>query len=195
MVATSLSVVTPGASVRVWDPLVRVFHWTLAFGCIANLTVLREAENLHRYVGYGVTAALAVRLVWGVVGPGHARFGDFVPGPRRLLGYCQALIRGREPRYLGHNPAAAVMILALIVVAGLCGVTGWMMGLDAFWGDKRLEGVHETAANLILIMALVHVGAAIIESRRHRENLILSMITGRKRAPKGTDVCHASAVD
>lgn len=183
---------TNPSQVKVWDPLLRLFHWTLALGCIANLTVLREAGDVHEIVGYGVLGAVGVRLLWGFVGPRHARFADFVPGPRRLAGYVAAMIQRREPRYLGHNPAGAVMMLALMALVAVCGVTGWMMGLDAFWGDERLEEVHEAAANVILIMAGLHVLAALVESWRHRENLILSMVTGYKRAARGTDVDHAA---
>jgi cytochrome b len=179
--------------VKVWDPLVRVFHWALALGCVANLTVLREAHGPHRLVGYAVLAALGARLIWGVVGARHARFADFVPTPARLAGYLRALIRGREPRYLGHNPAGAVMMLTLMALAGACGVTGWMMGLDSFWGERWLETLHETAANMILIMAGLHVLAALIESWRHRENLVAAMVTGWKRRAGGTDVDHATA--
>ncbi|WP_168075213.1 cytochrome b/b6 domain-containing protein [Caulobacter sp. SSI4214] len=178
--------------VKVWDPLVRVFHWTLALGCITNLTVLRDAEAPHRYVGYAVATALVVRLLWGVIGTPHARFADFVTTPRRLLGYLKALLRGREPRYIGHNPAGAVMMLALMGLGATCAATGWMMGLDAFWGDRRVEAIHEVAANLILVMAVVHVLAALVESWRHRENLVGAMITGLKRAPSGDDVDHAA---
>lgn len=185
----------PPARVKVWDPLVRLFHWTLALGCIANLTVLREVKTVHRYVGYVVLAAVVIRLVWGFIGTRHARFADFAPGPRRLLAYLVALSRGREPRYVGHNPAGAVMMLALMGLVMTCGVTGWMMGLDAFWGERWLETLHEGAANVILIMAIGHVLAALVESWRHRENLVLSMINGFKRAPKGSDVCHAPAAD
>lgn len=181
--------------VKVWDPVVRLFHWTVALGCIANLTVLRELKSAHRYVGYVILAAVAIRLVWGVVGSRHARFADFAPSPRRLLDYLSALVRGREPRYVGHNPAGAVMMLALIGLVGACGVTGWMMGLDAFWGVGWVEALHEGAANAILVLAVVHVLAALVESWRHRENLILSMMTGLKRAPQGNDVCHAPAAD
>lgn len=185
----------PPARVKVWDPLVRLSHWTLALGCIANLTVLREIKSVHRYVGYVVLAAVVVRLVWGVIGTRHARFSDFTPGPRRLLTYLVALSRGREPRYVGHNPAGAVMMLALMGLVLICGVTGWMMGLDAFWGEPWLENLHEGAANVIQIMAIVHVLAALVESWRHRENLVLAMITGFKRAPKGSDVRHAPVAD
>lgn len=186
---------SPPARVKVWDPVVRLFHWTVALGCIANLTVLREVKSVHRYVGYVILAAVVVRLVWGFIGARHARFSDFAPGPRRLWTYLKALVRGREPRYIGHNPAGAVMMLALIGLVTACGVTGWMMGLDAFWGEPWLEKLHEGAANVILVMAILHVLAALVESWRHRENLVLAMITGLKRAPKGSDVCHAPAAD
>lgn len=179
--------------VQVWDPLLRLFHWTLALGCIANLTILREAEAAHEIVGYVILGALGFRLLWGLVGPRHARFGDFIPGPKRLAAYLAALVRGQEPRYLGHNPAGAVMMLVLMNLAAVCGLTGWAMGLDAFWGEEGLEEIHEAAANVILIMAGLHVLAALIESWRHRENLILAMVTGFKRPARGTDVDHAAA--
>ena len=87
------------------------------------------------------------------------------------------------------------MMLALIGLVSACGVTGWMMGLDAFWGLRWVETLHEVLANTILVMAILHVLAALIESWRHRENLVLAMVTGRKRAPGGNDVHHAPAVD
>ncbi|MFN3279918.1 MAG: hypothetical protein ACK41Y_16235 [Paracoccus hibiscisoli] len=74
--------------VRVWDPIVRIFHWTVALGVLANLTVLRNLETQHIYVGYVIVAALLVRLVWGFITRGHARFASFVPTPRALLSAC-----------------------------------------------------------------------------------------------------------
>lgn len=180
------------ARIKVWDPVVRLFHWGLALGCIANLTVLREARAVHRYVGYALLAAIAVRLFWGFVGTQHARFKDFAPSPRGLRSYLAGLVRGQEPRHVGHNPAGALMMLALMGLVAACGVTGWMMGLDAFWGEPWLEATHEIVANIILAMAILHVLAAALESWRHRENLVMSMVTGWKRAASGTDVDHAS---
>lgn len=181
----------PPPEVKVWDPVVRLFHWTLAFGCIANLTVLREAETAHEIVGYVILVAIAVRLLWGFVGTRHARFSDFIAGPRTLVRYLATLLQGKAPRYIGHNPAGGLMMLLLIALATICGATGVMMGQDAFWGEEWVEEVHETAANLILVMAAFHVLAALVESWHHRENLIRAMITGRKRAATGTDVDHA----
>lgn len=190
-IANSATADAAATQVKVWDSVVRLFHWTLALGCIANLTLLREVEPAHEIVGYVILGAIAIRILWGFVGSRHARFSDFVTGPRKLADYLGALIRGKAPRYVGHNPAGGLMMLALIGLATICGVTGVMMEQDAFWGVEWVEDVHETAANLILALAVFHVLAALVESWHHRENLIRAMITGRKRAATGTDIDHA----
>ncbi|WP_428031337.1 cytochrome b/b6 domain-containing protein [Ancylobacter sp.] len=170
-----------GANVRVWDPVVRLFHWTVVAGCVLNLFILDDGELPHELVGYVVASALAIRLVWGFVGTKYARFSDFVPTPTGLIAYVRALLAGCEPRMLGHNPAGAAMMLALMaLLAGVC-LTGWMTTLDAFWGDDWLEELHETLANAILVLALLHAAAALFESWRHRENLVWSMVTGWKK--------------
>jgi len=181
--------------IRVWDPVVRLFHWSLAAGFALDMFVWKDGESLHRYVGYALLALIAVRLVWAVVGTPYARFSSFVPTPGRLTGYVGKLLKGREPRYIGHNPLGAVMMMALAGLMAGCGITGWMMETDAFWGNETVEEIHETLARLILVLAGLHIAAAVAESIRHRENLIFSMITGRKRAPEPSDVDHAPASD
>ncbi len=168
-------------SVIVWDPIVRPFHWSVVLGCVLNLFVLDPSGAAHRYIGYGVAVALLVRLVWGFVGTRYARFSDFTPSRRALVEYTRDLRHGRERRFLGHNPAGAVMMLVLMALLAAVSATGWMLGLDVFWGNETLFQVHQTIANSILVLALLHAGAAVIESWRHNENLIWSMVTGRKR--------------
>lgn len=180
---------------RVWDPLVRIFHWTVVVGVIANLTFLRHEESPHIYVGYAVIAALIVRLGWGIVARGHARFASFVPGPHKLFDYFAAMLGQREPRYVGHNPAGAAMIVVLLVLLSTAGTTGWMMGLDTFWGVGWVETLHEVTANILIGAVALHVIGAIVESIRHRENLPLAMITGYKRAAEDTDIENAPASD
>lgn len=183
----------PPARVKVWDPIVRLFHWTVAAGVVANLTFLEHSRTPHRYVGYGVVAAVAVRILWGLVAGGHARLASFLPGPRAFASYARALLARRDARYLGHNPAGAAMAVLLVFLILLLGATGYMMGTDRFWGVGWVEQAHKLAANAVLVAALVHVVGALVESVRHRENLVLSMVTGNKRAPSGTDIDHAPA--
>lgn len=168
--------------VRVWDPVVRLFHWTVVAGCVLNLAAFTDGKGAHRWVGYAVALALAIRVVWGFVGTRYARFADFVPGPSALVAYVKALARGQAPRFLGHNPAGAVMMLTLMALLAGVSLTGWMLTLDAWFGDDNLEELHEALANAILVFAGLHVAAALFESWRHGENLVVSMITGRKRA-------------
>jgi cytochrome b len=194
----TLAPVPPAAaqagSVRVWDLIVRSFHWTVVTGCVVNLAY-QHGDWFHRGVGYAVAAAVAIRIVWGFVGRGNARFSAFIPGLSGLLRYLRLLSIRREPRYIGHNPAGAVMILALLGLLSMVSVTGWMMGVDRFFGNEVLEELHETSAMAILSLAIVHVLGAVIEGLRHHENLIKSMVTGRKRAPAGSDINNAPDTD
>ncbi len=178
-------------SVRVWDPIVRLLHWIIVAGCALNL-LLEQDRVLHRSVGYAVALALAVRLVWGFAGPQPARFAAFVPRPPALMEYLGRWVRGREPRYVGHNPAGAVMIVALLGLLVGISVTGWMLGLDLFFGDEVLEELHETLAHVLVAFVALHVLGAILESVRHGENLLKSMLTGRKRAAANGDVDNAT---
>lgn len=167
--------------VRVWDRGVRTFHWSLVGSFAAAWLTAEDAEWPHRWAGYAALALVAFRLVWGFAGSAHARFSDFVPSAANLADYLAALVRGRAPRHLGHNPAAAVMILFLLGMVGMIGGTGWMMTTDWGWGSELLEALHTTAVNLTLVAIAVHVSAAVVESLHHRENLVLAMITGYKR--------------
>lgn len=98
--------------------------------------------------------------------------------PRRRL---RLVLTGQEPRYLGHNPAgAAMMLLLMAVVAGL-GLTGWLMTTDAFWGVRWIKNLHEALGEALPWMIGIYIIAALWESWRHREILVLSMVTGRKR--------------
>ena len=170
-------------TIPVWDPLVRLLHWTLV-ACVLGNLLNESGETLHRALGYTATGVVLTRLVWGFVGSRHARFSDWFPTPARLLPYLRQLMRHRAPRHLGHNPAGAVMMLALLALILALGATGYLMTTDAFFGEDWVEEVHETLADVLIAAVVLHVTAALVESWRHRENLVASMLHGRKRAPE-----------
>jgi cytochrome b len=167
-------------TIPVWDPLVRVLHWTLAAGFLGAF-LLSSPRDLHETLGWIAVSAVAVRVVWGFIGTQHARFADFVTTPGGFLAYARATLGGREPRFVGHNPAGGAMVVALLTVVAALGLTGWMMGLDAFWGAGWLESLHETVGNIGIGLVLFHWLGVAWESLRHRENLARAMVTGRKR--------------
>ncbi len=173
---------TPPATVKVWDPFVRVFHWSLATLFLLAYVTGDDVEKVHIAAGYAIAGLLALRIVWGFVGPRHARFNDFIRSPRAVTAYLRDVVLLRAPRYLGHNPAGGAMIVALVVMLIGTSITGYMMTTDAYWGAKWVEEVHEVFANLTVGLIVVHVLGVLVASFEHRENLVKAMITGRKWA-------------
>jgi len=174
--------------VRVWDPLVRLFHWSLALSVIVAWATSEGWRASHEAAGYVVAALVSARVAWGFVGSRYARFGQFVQPPAIVARYLKAIASGGERRYLGHNPAGAAMIVALLAGIGATAVTGWLLTTDAFWGSKPMELVHSLFGNGIVALACLHVAGVALASWRHRENLVRAMVTGLKRAPGPADV-------
>lgn len=212
---------TEEKEILVWDGLVRFIHWGLVLlFCLAYASG-DDGGAVHRWIGAAIVLLVVVRLLWGVVGPSHARFSQFVRSPGMAWGYLRDLVRGKADRYLGHNPAAAWMIVFLLVGslavsasgAMICfekgfagrglGVTEMLIG--EAWADddhhrqqgKRLRAkgghghrngdskspwkeVHETLAAVFLGLIIAHVAGVLASSLAHGENLLKSMITGRK---------------
>jgi cytochrome b len=169
----------------VWDPVVRIAHWILA-ACIVAAWFTRGAT--HDGLGHGALAVVALRLLWGWIGPRHARFREFVRSPAPTMAYARAVAHGVEPRYLGHNPLGAWMIVALLATVALVAASGWLSSTDRFWGVEWLQQTHHFLADALLLLAALHVAGVAYTSWRHRENLLRAMITGRKAPPRPGDV-------
>jgi len=167
-------------SIKVWDPFVRLFHWSLVTCVVLNFFVLNDSEYAHKWVGYTAVVWVLARVVWGFVGTQHARFSDFFPTRLRVRHHLAALNAGAMPRHTGHNPLGALMMLALMAMVLLLGLTGWMQGLDAFWGQEWLMELHETLANALMVAAGVHALAALTMGRLERTHLVRAMFTGNK---------------
>ena len=173
---------TPPATVKVWDPLVRVFHWALASLFLVAYATGDDIEKVHIAAGYTIAGLVAFRVIWGLIGPRHARFSNFVRSPRATLLYLRDVMLFRAPRCIGHNPAGGAMIVALLVlISGSC-ITGYMLTTGAWWGSKALGEVHEAFANVTVGLVVFHVLGVLLASFEHRENLVKAMFTGRKRA-------------
>ena len=172
---------TPPATVKVWDPFVRAFHWSLVLLFVLTYATGDELERVHIAAGYAIAGLLVLRILWGFIGPRHARFSDFVRSPREVLADLRQVATLRAPRHLGHNPAGGAMILALIAALAATAGTGMMMTTDAFWGAEWVEDVHKAFANLTVTLIVLHVIGVLVAGFAHGENLVKAMITGRKR--------------
>jgi cytochrome b/uncharacterized membrane protein YkoI len=183
--------------IRVWDPLLRIFHWTLvAAFTIAFFTDDEDMLLPHVWAGYVVVGLLIFRLLWGFVGSAHARFSDFVFAPSRAVSFLWDTFQGDAKRYLGHNPAGGWMIILLLVMLTLLSITGLVLyaadnhagplaGLMAGAGrdvEDVFEGLHEFFANFTIFLVIIHVAGVVVESILHKENLAWAMVNGYKRA-------------
>ena len=182
-------------TLRVWDPVVRAFHWSLVaavFVALATSLVLPPTwVTLHIVSGTAALALVAARLVWGRLGPAFARFAGFVHGPREILAHAASLTRGGAPRHLGHNPLGGAMIVALLAAVALLGFTGVVVlggtlkagplaFVTPFAAGEAFRAIHQFIAYALIGLIVAHIGGAIFESRRTHENLVMAMVDGRK---------------
>jgi len=192
--------------VDVWDPFVRVAHWVVVAAFLLAYLTGGEPRVVHTFAGYTLVIYVALRVVWGFVGPPHARFSNFVSSPARAARYLVDLLRGRSARHIGHSPAGGLMIVFLLLALAATTTAGMTLyalhdGAGPLAGivasatplglaeepeageDPRVEfweEIHELLANVTLLLVLLHVVGVITASIAHRENLVRAMITGRK---------------
>lgn len=173
---------TGGTEVRIWDPLVRLFHWSLVASVTVAFATGEHSERLHIAAGYVVMGLVFFRVIWGFVGTRHARFGDFVYSLADVISHLRDMALGRPKRTLGHNPAGGAMVVALLLMLVITGGTGYALTLPEFARSKWMKEVHEVSANVTLGLAALHVVGVLVSSLLHRGNLVPAMIIGRKRA-------------
>lgn len=174
--------------IRVWDPFVRAFHWTLVLGFAVAWLSAEGSERLHTWAGCLVGLLVLARIAWGFVGPDYARFSQFVRPPGFVALYLRSLASGSEKRFIGHNPAGGAMILVMLASLAATAATGWMLTTDAFWGSVAIQRLHSVLAHGVLLLIVVHLAGVALASVRHGENLVKAMAVGVKRAPGPGDV-------
>jgi cytochrome b len=184
--------------VKVWDAAVRVFHWLLV-ALIAFMWWSGKQKGdwltYHFYSGYAILALLVFRIVWGFAGGTHARFADFIYGPRAIMAYVKTLPSRTAAKFAGHNPLGGWSVVLMIVCAAVQVGTG----LFAYNDDFAMEGplmkwvrsdtsvlltsIHRINFNVLLALAAVHIGAVLYYLVYKKENLIGPMLHGRKYLP------------
>lgn len=178
--------------VRVWDPLLRLTHWSFPL-LIAAMWWTAENHKwaLHRRTGLVLLGILAFRVLWGFLGPETARFSQFVKGP----GAVRAYLRGEAgvgPE-IGHNPLGGWSTLALIgamllqVSLGLFagdpydGMTGPLNSLVGVTLADTITELHEAFFNVLLGLIVLHLGA--ITFYAVKGNDLVSPMVGGARPP------------
>lgn len=171
--------------VLVWDAPVRVFHWLLVIS-FAGAWISSESERLqmiHYAFGYSACALVIFRIIWGIIGTRYARFSQFIKGPTETIHHIKSLLTGKQHVGLGHNPAGALAMVSLMALVLLIGLTGYL-SVKELLGDIVGEA-HEVIASITMAVVIIHIAAAIIMSFMQKENLVKSMVTGKKEGVEG----------
>jgi len=174
--------------VLVWDLPTRVFHWLLA-ASFAGAWLTGESErwrDVHMMLGYSVAGLILFRIVWGFVGSRYARFRSFLFRPSELAAYLRSLATRAPRHYLGHNPAGSIAIFLLLGLGLVTALSGFAYYQEL--GGEWLEELHEAAAVAMLTVVGVHIAGVVVSSLLHHENLVRSMITGRKLGEAGQGI-------
>lgn len=166
----------------VWDVPTRLGHALLLVGVPGAFLVAVTQEHgpffpIHMVIGLTVGLVASLRLAWGFFGTRYARFSAFAWRPAALLEYLRGTFSGTAPRYVGHNPATSYLVPVMLALALGIVTTGIVMTLG---GGEAAEGMHKLMALTLLGVSLVHVAGVVLHQVRHRDDLVRSMIDGRK---------------
>jgi cytochrome b len=166
----------------IWDLPIRLFHWSFAattgLAIVFALAVDDDSPLFQLHMMFGLLAAsiLVLRLLMGLIGSRHARFGSFPLRVTEVVSYFVGVLTGGARKYAGHNPGSALAALAMFILLPVVVITG------AVGGGETFEEVHEVAAYTLLGVIGAHVLGLVLYTFRHRENIALSMVHGRKSA-------------
>ncbi len=186
--------------IRVWDLPVRIFHWGLvgfvATGLITGFFSPEWWMGIHVWAGYGTVLLVVFRLVWGVFGSEFSRFETFSFTPAEIIAHIRELIFLRPHHFIGHNPAGAMMIFALVFILSAITLSGLLVlggeenqgplaGAINYWVGDFAGEVHLVLTIILMVLISLHIMGVFIETRLTRENLIKSMVDGYKIIPHG----------
>lgn len=130
---------------KVWDIIVRLFHWLLVIAVITQLATAESSKNVHVTVGFFIIGLILLRIIWGLAGSKYARFKDFIYPPSEIFAYLTGLIKGRPKHYAGHNPAGGAMVCVLLLVLILTTLTGALTYSTASHSHMALLPAHTIA--------------------------------------------------
>lgn len=183
----------------VWDWPVRISHWLMALlftGLIITGNEGGDWLKYHFYMGYGLSALIIARVLYGIFGSHYARFSQFLRSPKVILAYLKGMISGNHKHYLGHNPIGAIMVIVLLVALSAQWFTGLFTSDQIFWfgpfngyaSDDWLERfslVHHTLPNILLGLVALHILAVLFHEIHLKERLFLAMLHGKKTGHTG----------
>ncbi|MDH3979207.1 MAG: cytochrome b/b6 domain-containing protein [Gammaproteobacteria bacterium] len=169
---------------RELDVTTRIIHLGLVlFGITAWLSGelaedVEEGEtfgyNIHSWLGLALAVIIALRLVYGLVGPANIRFSSWFPvtGPRLSVVWddIRAMLLLKLPDGpLHHGLAGLVQAAGLLLFAWMAATGTWLYfslvpGREAGGILHLVEELHEVGEGLIPLYLVLHVGAVVLHA-------------------------------
>ena len=171
--------------ILIWDLPVRLFHWILTGSFVAAFAIVMLVGDrnplfvIHMLLGGVMAFMVLLRIVWGFTGSRWARFETFVMRPGEMFAYLKGAFTGQAKRYAGHNPGSSIAAYAMFALLLGLAATGVLMG-NGYEG--AVEEAHELMAWGMVAVIGAHLAGILWHTIRHRENIAMSMIDGRKQA-------------
>ncbi|NLQ17729.1 branched-chain alpha-keto acid dehydrogenase subunit E2 [Marinomonas sp. M1K-6] len=189
-------------STLVWDWPVRILHWLMVLlftGLILTGKSTADYVQYHFHMGYGLSAVIVARVLYGFCGSYYARFCQFVRGPNAALTFVKSLLSAQPKKYLGHNPLGGLMVVTLLLGLSVQWGTGLFTSDEIFWFGpfyglipdawaSELASIHRFLPNVLLGLVALHVLAVLYHELCLKERLIEAMIHGRKKHPVAASV-------
>jgi cytochrome b len=167
--------------ILIWDIPARLFHWAFAASITAAISIGflvdddRPLFQWHMIFGIAALFLLVVRLVLGFAGSRYSRFSSYPVHPREVVGYLISAVVSKTKLYAGNNPGSALAAVLMFLLVPALFVSG--IG----FGGEAIEELHELCAWGLLAVIGMHLAGLAWHTIRHRENVSLAMVTGRKR--------------
>ncbi|RDV24580.1 cytochrome B [Alteromonas aestuariivivens] len=182
----------------IWDLPIRLFHWLLVvslLGQYVTAEILKDAMQWHFYLGYFTLGLMLFRLLWGFIGPQHARFSNFLKGPGAVLHYTKTLFSAESTPYTGHNPVGGWVVVLMLSIVTTQAISGLFLSDDVFMDgpyfhavsettQKLMNSIHHQLFNLLLLVIALHVAAIIFYTLVKKQPLASSMVHGKKATPE-----------
>lgn len=182
------------AKILVWDIPARIFHMAFAASLTAAIGIgfLVDDEEplfqLHMIFGIVALFLLLIRLVMGLAGSRYSRFSSFPLHPREVADYMIRAAVSKTKRYAGNNPGSALAAVLMFLLVPAMFISG--IG----YGGEEVEELHETLAWALLAVVVLHLAGLAWHTIRHRENISLAMVTGRKEGKVEDAISSGHAV-
>jgi cytochrome b len=192
----------------VWDLPLRLFHWLLVLSLTGSWVTAElgfEWMEFHMYLGYGTIGLVIFRIIWGFIGPRHARFSSFLTGPSGVWRYARGLAAGTMIQTAGHNPLGGISVIVMLVLVGFQATTGLFATDDIVWTGPynaavssatadRLTSLHHLNFNIILVAVALHILAISFYLLVKKQNLVAAMLHGKKAVPEHEAISKSEIV-